>query len=211
MSWSLLGASGTSLGASRGILKLPGASPARERKHPFRIFVWDPPLEDLWGRLGHIQGRRGRWESESGGYAKVYCFRTEWGAFLFLGAAWGLPGVLRGVREAGSWGRFGASWWPLAASSALLGRLLGASWSLLGPQGRRDPDVRYNTLSGSLLGAVLGDSWAVFGALWAVFERSWGVLEPSCEPLWLCWSDLGGLLGRRGASASRKGGNPKKV
>ena len=125
LSWSLLGASGTSLGASRGILKLPGASPARERKHPFRIFVWDPPLEDLWGRLGHIQGRRGRWESESGGYAKVYCFRTEWGAFLFLGAAWGLPGVLRGVREAGSWGRFGASWWPL-------GGLFGASWAPLG-------------------------------------------------------------------------------
>ena len=99
----------------------------------------------------------------------------------------------------------------LGASSALLGLLLGASWSLLGPQGRRAPDVRYNTLSGSLLGAVLGASWAVFGALWAVFERSWGVLEPSCEPLWLCWSDLGGLLGRRGASASRKGGNPKNV
>ena len=80
-----------------------------------------------------------------------------------------------------SWGLLGASWGPL-----------GASWR---PLGAESSDFRFVVLSWAPLGAVLGPSWAV--------------LVPSWEPLGPSRADLGGLLGRLGASGSRKGENPQ--
>ena len=52
----------------------------------------------------------------------------------------------------------------------------------------------------------MGPSRAVLGASWAVLEPSWAVLGP-----WPSWGSLGGLLGRLGASETRKGENPNNI
>ena len=52
--------------------------------------------------------------------------------------------------------------------------------------------------------AVLGGSWAVLGLSWAVLGRLWGSLGPS-------WGGFRGLLGRLGASGSRKGEKAKNI
>ena len=55
----------------------------------------------------------------------------------------------------------------------------------------------------------MGPSWAVLEASWPVLGASWAVSAPSWRPLRPSWGDLWGLLGRFGASGSRKGENAK--
>ena len=90
-------------------------------------------------------------------------------------------------------GLLGASWRLLGASSGLLGAFWGLLWGFLGPPGGvwgpKARNVTFVPPSGPALGAVLGPSWAVFGASWVVL----GLVGPS-------WSSLGGLWGRLGAT-----------
>ena len=107
------------------------------------------------------------------------------------------------------WGLLGASYsrgLEVLFRVPPLGPLLGRSWGRLGHVG---PIVRRLGALLEVSWAVLGASWAVLGASGAVLKPSWAVLGPSWGPLMPPRGDLGGLLGRRGASGSRNGGNAR--
>ena len=112
-------------------------------------------------------------------------------------------------------GIFGASWGPLGASLGPLWGLLRPLGAFLGPLGalwrRKARFLKIWFSSWAALGAFLGPFWAVLGASWAVLGPSWAVLGPSWGPLWPSWSGLRGLLGRRGASESRKSQKAKNI
>ena len=121
----------------------------------------------------------------------------------------------RGGRLVASLGICGASWAPLGASLGPLWGLLGPLGAFLGPLGalwrRKARFLIFWFSSWAPLGAFLGPFWAVLGASWAVLGPSWAVLGPSWGPLWPSWSGLRGLLGRRGASESRKSQKAKNI
>ena len=91
-----------------------------------------------------------------------------------------------------SWGVLGASWELLGGVLGPLGGFSGASWAVLGRFCVVSPPRKP---SWGTLAAALGPSWGLLGRLGGLLDRLGSLFEPSWGLLGPSWGHFGGLLG----------------
>ena len=98
-----------------------------------------------------------------------------------------------------------------------LGDILEASWAVLGGRKPKQATTSKSVKNQRkinfrcLLGLSWRASWRSLGPSRGPLGPSWGRLGPSWGPLGPSWGGLRGLLGRLGASGSRKGEKAKNI
>ena len=225
--------------ALRAMHLVPRASHNRDIRDRVRVLPNPPPclgaswtaFEASWGPVGALLGFRGTVSGASGALSGA----GNPFEFPLLGLSWGPLGLVFGAFEAVWDLPSGTLWKPktlifqhqhkpkehrcLLRFEGLLGGTFGSSsgsGAVLGPFGAFLEGV-------GRLGALLGLSWAHFGASYGLLEAlsgaSWGPLGPLlghlgallgrlgalCGSLGPSWGDLGSPLGRLGAISEAPG------